>query len=135
MSTSNITLLTAASRTADGEGTGLDCNAYTNITLTLTSTQPAAGFLRSLAYEVRIETSANNSTWVPLYTCATQPHTEAPYTGSGLPDPRAAQVETFTILLADRLRYLRAVWTCHDQTTGVAEAAMTIGVTGVATDV
>lgn len=136
MTTSTVALLASASRTADGVGAAVDCNLFTNITFTLTSTQPASGYLRSLSYEVRIETSANGTTgWTPLHTFDTQPHTEAPYTDSGLPDPRVAQTEGVTILLADRLRYLRAVWTCHDQTTGVAEAAMTFGITGPGTDV
>lgn len=123
------TLLASASRTADGVGTGLDCNTSGDITLTLTAQSPA-GYLRNLVFKVEVETSADNTTWVPLREFTMEQLTSEPYTGSGLPNPRASRTEEMVILEEDRLRYIRAKWTCHDATAG-AEASMTFGITGV----
>lgn len=126
----NVTLLSSASRTADGVGTGLDCNTSGDITLTLTAQSPA-GYLRNLLFEVEVETSANNTTWVPLRKFELRPLYAEPFPGSGHPNPRASRTEEMVVVEEDRLRYLRAKWTCHDATSGVADASMTFGIAGV----
>lgn len=134
MTTSNVTLQASGSRTADGASAALDCNAYTDINVTLTAQSPA-GFLRNLIFAVFIETSANGTTgWTEVHEFAMRPIYAEQYPNSGLPNPRGSRTESKVIPLSSRLRYLRARWVCHDATTGVAEASMTFAVTGVATD-
>lgn len=127
----NVTLLASASRTADGVGTALDCNTSGDITLTLTAQSPASGFLRNLIFGVEVETSADNVAWSPLRAFELRPIYAEPFPTSGLPNPRASRTEQMVILEEERQRYLRAKWTCHDATTGVAEASLTFGIAGV----